>query len=88
MKEEITNIIRTFEAVGPILGNALKSSQLFRTECELTEPDPDILCEYDVKIPTPPYKKSVDCNHGKHVLHFGGKYDSYQLVPKIPSGEI
>jgi len=25
MKEEITNIIRTFEAVGPILGNALKS---------------------------------------------------------------
>jgi len=32
MKEEITNIIRTFEAVGPILGNALKSGQLFKWE--------------------------------------------------------
>jgi putative CocE/NonD family hydrolase len=41
----------------------------------------------DEIIPSPPYKKSVDCNHGKHVLHFGGKYDSYLLVPKIPSGE-
>ena len=51
MKEEITNIIRTFQAVGPILGNALKSGQLFNPQCELTEPDPDVLCEYDVKIP-------------------------------------
>jgi putative CocE/NonD family hydrolase len=51
MKEEITNIIRTFEAVGPILGNALKSGQFFNPQCELTEPDPDILCEYDVNIP-------------------------------------
>ncbi len=38
-------------------------------------------------IPSPPYRKDVSCNHGKHVLHFGGKYDSYLLVPKIPSGE-
>ena len=51
MKEEITNIIRTFEAVGPILGNALKSGQLFHPQAELTEPDPDVLCEYDVEIP-------------------------------------
>ena len=51
MEEKITNIIRTFEAVGPILGHALKSGQLFNPQCELTEPDPDILCEYDVKIP-------------------------------------
>jgi putative CocE/NonD family hydrolase len=51
MKEEITNIIRTFKAVGPILGNALKSGQLFNPQCELTEPDPDVLCEYDAKIP-------------------------------------
>ena len=28
MKEEITNLITTFEAVDPILGNALKSGQL------------------------------------------------------------
>jgi putative CocE/NonD family hydrolase len=51
MKEKITNIIRTFEAVGPILGNALKSGQLFNPQCELTEPDPNVLCEYDVNIP-------------------------------------
>ena len=50
MKEEITNMIRTFKAVGPLLGNALKSGQLFKPQCELTDPDPDILCEYDVKI--------------------------------------
>jgi hypothetical protein len=41
----------------------------------------------DEIIPSPPYEKSADCNQGKHVLHFGGKYDSYLLVPKIPSRE-
>ncbi len=51
MKEKITNIIRTLQAVWPILGNALKSGQLFRPQSELTEPDPDVLCEYDVNIP-------------------------------------
>jgi len=51
VKEEINNILRTLQAVGPILGNALKSGQLFNPQAELTEPDPDILCEYDVKIP-------------------------------------
>jgi hypothetical protein len=38
-------------------------------------------------IPSPPYKKDASCNHGKHVLYFGRKYDSYLLVPKIPSRE-
>jgi putative CocE/NonD family hydrolase len=52
VKEKLTNMIRTFKAVGPILGNALKSGQLFNPQCKLTDPDPDILCEYDVKIPT------------------------------------
>lgn len=51
MKEELREIIRTFEAVGPLVGNALKSGQLFHPQAELTEPDPDILCEYDVEIP-------------------------------------
>ena len=51
MEEELRNIVRTFEAVGPLVGNALKSRQLFNPQAELTEPDPDILCEYDVKIP-------------------------------------
>ncbi len=51
MKEKITSISRTLRAVGPLIGNALKSGQLFRPQAELTEPDPDVLCEYDVKIP-------------------------------------
>ncbi len=51
MKEQLAKIIRTFEAVGPLVGNAVKSGQLFNPQAELTEPDPDILCEYDVEIP-------------------------------------
>ena len=51
MKKELTDVIQTVKAVGPILLNALKSGQLFHPQCELTEPDPDVLCEYDVSIP-------------------------------------
>jgi putative CocE/NonD family hydrolase len=51
MKQGIENIVQTVKAVGPILLNALRSGQLFHPQCELTEPDPDILCEYDVEIP-------------------------------------
>ena len=51
MKEELANLVHTFEALGPIVGNAVKSGQLFKPRCELTEPDPDVLCEYDVRIP-------------------------------------
>jgi len=51
MKEELANLVRTFEALGPIVGHATKSGQLFHPRCELTEPDPDVLCEYDVEIP-------------------------------------
>ena len=40
-----------FRSVGPLLWNAIKSGQLFNPACELTEPDPNILCEYDVKVP-------------------------------------
>ena len=38
-------------------------------------------------IPSPPYRKDVSCNHGEHVLHFGGNYDSHLLVPKVPAIE-
>ena len=51
MKEEIKKIIDTFEADGLLVGNALKSGQLLNPQAELTEPDPDILCEYGRKIP-------------------------------------
>jgi len=51
MHDDIKKLINTFEAVAPLVGNALKSGQLLKPQCELTEPDPDVLCEYDVKIP-------------------------------------
>jgi len=38
----------------------------------------------DEILPSPPYRKSAVVNNGLHVLHFGGRYDSYLLVPKIP----
>lgn len=38
----------------------------------------------DEIIPSPPYRKSVSCNRGVHVLHFGGEFDSHLLVPVIP----
>jgi hypothetical protein len=40
-----------FKSVGPLIGNALISGQLFKPEAELTMADPDILVEYDIKIP-------------------------------------
>ena len=51
MKNEIRNILLTLKAVAPILLNALKSRQLFNPQCELTAPAPDVICEYDVRIP-------------------------------------
>ena len=51
MKEKIISLGRTLQAVGPLVGNAIKSGQLFNPQAELTESDPDILCEYDVRIP-------------------------------------
>lgn len=41
----------------------------------------------DEIISSPPYKKSASCNHGRHVLHFGGNYDSHLMVPQIRSRE-
>lgn len=39
----------------------------------------------DEIIPSLPFRKSSEgVNFGKDVLHFGGKHDSYLLVPKIP----
>jgi hypothetical protein len=45
MHEELEKLVRTVEAVGPLVGNALKSGQLFNPQAELTDPDPDVLCE-------------------------------------------
>jgi len=38
----------------------------------------------DEIIPSPPYRKRVDSNRGRHLLHYGGEYDSHLLVPVIP----
>ena len=51
MNEKLESLTRTFKALGPIVVNAVKSGQLFKPQCELTEPDTDVLCEYDVRIP-------------------------------------
>ena len=42
---------RLFRAVRPILKRAILSGQIVRPQCVLTQPDPDVLCEYDVEIP-------------------------------------
>ncbi|MEO1088852.1 MAG: CocE/NonD family hydrolase, partial [Acidobacteriota bacterium] len=49
----IKNIVDLLHAAGPILKNAVASGQLLRPQCELTPPDPDVLCEYDVHVPMP-----------------------------------
>lgn len=43
--------LRGLKATWPLLKQAILSGQLFSPRCELTQPDPDILCEYDVKVP-------------------------------------
>lgn len=49
--ETLSDMRKTVRAVRPLLWRALKSGQLFRPACKLLPPNPDILCEYDVKIP-------------------------------------
>ncbi|MGI9591714.1 MAG: CocE/NonD family hydrolase [Myxococcota bacterium] len=34
-------------------------------------------------VPSPPYRKSTAGNRGLHVLHVGGRHDSYLLIPVI-----
>jgi hypothetical protein len=43
--------LRAVRGMWPMLKRAIVSGQLFRPQCELTQPDPDILCEYNVEIP-------------------------------------
>jgi|TARA_B100000315_G_scaffold203290_1_gene196304 hypothetical protein len=41
----------------------------------------------NVVVASHPFVKSTDCNHGVHVVHFGGEYDSHLLIPRIPAAE-
>ncbi len=47
----IRDRLRTARIAWPLIRRAILSGQLFRPRAELTPPDPDILCEYGVKIP-------------------------------------
>jgi putative CocE/NonD family hydrolase len=51
MNEKLDKAVKSIGAVGPLVGRAVKTGQLFKPQAELTEPNPDILAEYDVEIP-------------------------------------
>ena len=43
--------LSVIKAAWPILRKAIASGQIFKPQCELVEPDPDIAPDYDVRIP-------------------------------------
>ncbi|MEM9029050.1 MAG: CocE/NonD family hydrolase [Pseudomonadota bacterium] len=47
----MSETLATLRAAWPMLSRALSSGQLFRPQCHLVDPDPDIQCDYDVAIP-------------------------------------
>lgn len=49
--ERLSTLRQTIVAVWPMLRRAIATGQLWDPQCVLTDPDPDVLCEYDVRIP-------------------------------------
>ncbi|MEM7584762.1 MAG: CocE/NonD family hydrolase [Acidobacteriota bacterium] len=47
----IKHAMELLKSAGPILKHAIASGQILNPQCELTQPDPDILCEYGVTVP-------------------------------------
>lgn len=47
----MSDALKTIGSAWPMLKGGMKSRQLINPECEMVEPDPDIQCDYDVKIP-------------------------------------
>ncbi|MEM1048396.1 MAG: CocE/NonD family hydrolase [Pseudomonadota bacterium] len=47
----VLEALKTARAAWPILKRAIISGQLFRPQCTLIEPDPDIRCDVDVQVP-------------------------------------
>ncbi|MEL6773555.1 MAG: CocE/NonD family hydrolase, partial [Pseudomonadota bacterium] len=43
--------LSTLKAVWPVLRRAIASGQLFRPQCEMVAPDPDIAVTWDVRVP-------------------------------------
>ena len=53
IKKHNKNKSSLLSSVGPLLGNAMKSGQLFKAEAGLIDADPDILVEYDSYLLVP-----------------------------------
>lgn len=51
LRDELRVLKLTAKSVGPLVWQAVRSGQLFNPQCELVPADPDVLCEYDVRIP-------------------------------------
>lgn len=47
----VSDTLDTVKAAWPMLSRALRSGQLFRPQCKLVAPNPDIQCDYDVEVP-------------------------------------
>ena len=92
MSGKIRNLRNLLKAVVPIAGRAVRSGQLFNPQCELTEPDPDILCEYDVRIPISDgfdvttnvfrSKKAAEAGEKMPVVMCAHPYDNH-LIPAL-----
>ncbi len=58
----------------PILWDAIKSGQLFNPACKLNPADPDVLCEYDVRIPmSEGFQLTANIYRSKKAEEFGEK---------------
>jgi len=53
VNDSLSILLLAARAAWPIVRRAIASGQLLRPQCELVPPDPDVLCEYDVRIPMP-----------------------------------
>lgn len=43
--------LSTIKAAWPVLKRALRTGQILRPQCDLVEPRPEIVAQYDVEIP-------------------------------------
>ena len=92
MRDELSNLLLTFEALGPLVGHAVKSRQLFNPQCHLTDPDPDVLVECDVRIPMSEdfdvtanvyrSKKAAEAGEPMPVVMCAHPYDNH-LTPEL-----
>ena len=46
----LPTLLRALPSAWPLLKRAVVSGQLFKPACELTQPHPDILCDYNVQV--------------------------------------